>query len=425
MHRTTRHLFLVLLTALLAALAATVAPQGLAAPAASLSATGTATTFSGRAVALQGTIANTALTGPVKIPCFASAGNPGLLPTAPSSSCKGIADTGELDVTAPEPEPLERSAACYAVPDNTGCLVTPPNLTGNTLSAEALRAAVVARGNRSSAEASVANFSLNVGGFQISADVLDARAEAKCTGSGPVVSAGAETSVTINGDTHTVAAGQTQTIDLVDPLGVKVGYVIINPGASGSRSGDVIDAAALRIVIPATGTDITVAEVHADIVCGRSNCPNPKAFVTSGGFILSPTGAKLHFAVAGRNMAQWGHVLYRPAGLHVKDPWALVFGSQGDLEDELSSGRHALTFTSSVLPTDPKSKFQGSAIVYWTTDGNPLNATGSNLAGEVLVIDMGEPGQGRDFFEIASIGPVTAAAGLLAGGNIQMHGDCR
>ena len=36
---------------------------------------------------------------------------------------------------------------------------------------------------------------------------------------------------------------------------------------------------------------------------------------------------------------------------------------------------------------------------------------------------MGEPGRG-DFFEIVNVGNVAAAAGLLEGGNIQMHGKC-
>ena len=51
-------------------------------------------------------------------------------------------------------------------------------------------------------------------------------------------------------------------------------------------------------------------------------------------------------------------------------------------------------------------------------------ALGKSDIGEVLVIDMGEPGVDNDYFEIASLGSTTGALGRLAGGNIQMHGKC-
>ena len=45
------------------------------------------------------------------------------------------------------------------------------------------------------------------------------------------------------------------------------------------------------------------------------------------------------------------------------------------------------------------------------------------MLGQVLVIDMGEPGR-SDFFEIQTTDGSASAYGTLAGGNIQMHGKC-
>ena len=349
----------------------------------------TATTFSGQATVLSGRVAG------IQLPCIEGPAN-----------CGGVVDTGPFDNAQQISE--SRSLICYDVPTQD-CLVTPPNVTGQVLSVEVLHAAVVAGGDTSSAEASVANFSLNVAGQQIGADILEARASATCTNNGAVVRAGAETSVTINGQKYTVGTSQTQTIPLPG-----VGFVVINEGASGPHSGSSIDASALHIVIPAADTDLTVAKVHADVACAQNlGCPSKHAFVTGGGFI-NPAGTKLHFAVAGRNQAFWGHVLYKPAGIHVKDPYALVFNSLLDLNAALKTEPN-LKFDNSKLRD--LSKFEGAAILKWS-------AADGSLLGEVLVIDMGEPGVDNDYFEIASLGSTTGALGRLAGGNIQMHGKC-
>jgi hypothetical protein len=70
-------------------------------------------------------------------------------------------------------------------------------------------------------------------------------------------------------------------------------------------------------------------------------------------------------------------------------------------------------------------KFDGAALLYWTSDGQPPDAK-SNVLGEALAIDNGEPGR-DDFFEIAATDGnslVSLGGGFLAGGNIQMHGKC-
>src|SRR5207245_5721399 len=120
-----------------------------------------------------------------------------------------------------------------------------------------------------------------------------------------------------------------QSVPLLGALGVNIGFVVINEGASGPRSGSSIDASALHIVIndPVTTktTDITVAAVHADVICATPlGCPSDHLFVTGGGYFNTAV-AKAHFAVAGGKAKPWGHVLYKPTSLHVKDPNAILF----------------------------------------------------------------------------------------------------
>jgi hypothetical protein len=347
-------------------------------PAASSAAAATPTTFSGQATVLSG--------------------------TAPVVGAITVVDTGPIPSGATEAN-LEKAAACYAAPDTSGCMLNPPVLTGDMVSAVVLHASVIAGGNTSRAEASVANFKLNAAGQEIGADLLHARAQATCTGNGAVVKAGAETSVTINGTKYTVAAGETRTIQLVDAVGVNLGYVVINEGASGPKSGNSIEASALRVVIPSAGVDLTVAKVHADVMCGNQmNCPGRNSFVTGGGFI--DWNDKAHFAVAGRNLTAWGHVLYGPTKVHVKNPMTNVYDSRVGLEGD----SRYLSFHAPAAPIPDT--FQGAAIL---TFNDPSGS------GQVLVIDMGEPGR-ADFFEIQSTNG--KAFGTLAGGNIQMHGKC-
>jgi hypothetical protein len=355
-------------------------------PASSAATAATSTTFSGQATVLSGTL--------------------------PVIGTITVVDTGPLPSGATEAN-IERAALCYAAPDTGGCLLDPPVLTGSTLSAVVLHATVIAGGDTSDAEASVANFKLSVAGQEIGADLLHARAQATCTGNGAVVKAGAETSVTINGAKYTVAAGETQTIQLVDAIGVSIGDVVINEGASGPKSGSSIDASALHVVIPGAGVDLTVAKVHADVICGSlMNCPARNSFITGGGYI----GNKQHFAVAGRDGDYWGHVLYQPSGLHVKSPYAVVFRTIRDLDTGLSGSK--FNFTTSMLDGQPGA-FEGAAILTWKDQAG-------SVLGQALAVDMGEPGnqpKGSDYFELASASG-SIAGGFLQGGNIQMHGKC-
>lgn len=334
-----------------------------------------------------------------------------------------LVDTGPVAAGGGQ---LENSLLCY--PNGPNCTLGVPDLTNGMLSAEVLHAGVVARGDSSRAEASVANISVNEPGvLQLSADFLMARARASCTGNGVALSGSAEAAnlvVVVPGEPPLTVTATGEANQQV-PLPGGVGLLIINQQSSSANS---IDVSALHVTVPAANTDLTVAAAHADITCGSLlNCPSQHAFVTGGGFVqpLSPGGPndKGHFALAGRDGGGWGHVMYRDSTfkLHVKNPNAKVFVTQNDLANELKTNSLGLPQPFSLDVNSLKTgAFQGAAILWWT------NSNGQ-IIGEVLAVDMGEPGHGADYFEIwdlSSNPSVRLAANFLAGGNIQMHGKC-
>ena len=367
------------------------------------------TTFSGQATAVRGSIAAVPLLNTL-LPCT---------PQSTKDFC--IVDTGPLTATqAVQGGANEASLACY--PSGTNCFIQSPadDPTNGAVAARVLHAGVVAAGNKSRAEASVADLALNIGGVGVSADFLTANASAQCTNGTASVSGSAEVArvnsqpvLTIG--PYTIVVAETPNYDVLAyaPPAVRAllppgTQIIINKQASGDNGsgGRQIDVTALYINVP-TVVELFIADVHADITCAAlAQCPGPHAFVTGGGFI-DPTGSnKQHFAAAGRNLTNWGHVLYRDTAtgytLHVKDPYGVVYNSFTDLK----TNADAQKFDTSRLDA---SRFQGGAILTW--DG-----------GKVLLVDEGEPGR-NDYFQIIAP-PGAATGGLLAGGNIQMHGKC-
>jgi hypothetical protein len=285
--------------------------------------------------------------------------------------------------------------------------------------ARVLHAAVVAAGDTSHAEASVADLALSVAGVNISAAFLTASATAQCAHGGASVSGSSELArvnsqpVLMIGP-YTVVVAETPNYDVLANAPPAVAgllppgtQLIINRQSSGPNGtgGQGIDVTALYANVPGVA-EIFIADAHADITCAVPPCPG--AFVTSGGFV-DPTGSdKQHFAAAGRNLTNWGHVLYRDtlSGyiLHTKSPYAVVYGVFGQLKADAD----VQGFNTGLLDA---SKFQGGAILTWTDQGG----------GKMLLVDEGEPGR-SDYFQI--IAPNAMTGGLLAGGNIQMHGKC-
>jgi hypothetical protein len=405
--------------ALLTGMGVLLASLLVAAAAPSAQSASTPTTFSGQATVIKGSLsllpAAAQSLAAQTLPCK---------PADPTHFC--IVDTGPVSAGGGA---LNESLLCY--PDGANCAVGLPDVTGGMINARVLHAAVVAQGNNSHADATVANLGVVVPGLNVSAEFIRADADATCTQGKATVSGSVELA-TVNGQQILVVNGVSYTIPENTPnyqvplppvLGVSI-VVNEQPTSNGASNGSgQIDVTAVHIYTPLG--DIAIGQVHADITCGQLiGCPGP-AFVTSGGYISDPlTGAKLHFAAAGRNNTAWGHVMYGATGLHVKDPTAVVFGSLTDLEAAIPSGFSAFAGAKSTIDGNA-GKFQGAAILSWTAA-----KTGTPVPGEALLIDMGEPGnqpKGYDFFELASgsgSNVASVAGGLLQGGNVQMHGKC-
>ena len=322
------------------------------------------TTFSGQATVLKGTVAGMPVT---------------------------LVDTGPINTGGGE---LEGNLLCY--PSGTNCTITPPvgDVTNGMVSAEVLHAAVVAHGNKSSAEASIAELNLkNVAGNTISASFITATATATCNGSTASVAGSTEiASLVINGQQFAVTGEVQQTIAL--PGG---GSVIINDqtaSASANNGGITVTALHVQIpgLVPGTDTDLVVAQAHADISCGQANCSGTDK-VTGGGWVTKLDGSRLNFAVAARQDGGWGHFMFIDHGTGDKFKATLV---------------NALTFDAT-----------GAAVVTGVGDFNGASSTPF----EVLVKDNGEPGRNTDMFELVL--PTKLSQITLSGGNIQFHKPCK
>jgi hypothetical protein len=313
-----------------------------------------ATTFSGRATAIQGTILGTPI-GP-------------------------LADTGEVN---PSGDSLEASVLEYPI---SGV----PEPTNGALSAEILHATVVAHGNQSSAEAAAASLSLSAAGQTVAADFLMARATATCNGGTATVAGSAELAgLTLNGQSITVSGQANQHVPLPDVGEITINEQIADSSVSSGHNGITVNA--LHIVI--TGVmDVTVASAHADITCGASAACANRDFVTGGGWIMTSSGSRANFGVAGgiKNGAFWGHLEYI---------------------DHAADGvrAHGTGVTNYVVTGATSRQIDGTANVTSGGDGTY----------QVDVSDGGEPGAGVDWFGIA-LGSYSQGA-YLGGGNIALH----
>jgi len=292
-----------------------------------------------------------------------------------------VVDTGPVDAGGGS-----LHASLFKYPDGL------PDATGGALTAEVLHASVVAQGDRSRAEASVAELQLTAASQTIRASFLAARATATCNGSTATISASSEVAdLTIDGQTITVAGDVNETIPLPG------GKIVINEQVGSASVGDgnvTVNALHVTVTDPVTNkvTDIVIASAHADIHCAQpaAGCGGSKDFVTGGGWITdTPSGARANFAVAGAD-GGWGHLLYSDHGAggpRVK-------------------GTAVLTYTS----TGPTSRH-----IHGTAD-----IDGKAGLYDVDVADNGEPGHDRDTFALLLSTGYTSG-GKLKGGNIQLH----
>ena len=263
---------------------------------------------------------------------------------------------------------------------------------GGVLTAEVLHAATIGQGDRTRSEASVANLSLNAGGNAISGDFLMARVMVECTPSGPSVSGSSEiVNLVINGQPVVVSGAPNQQVTLPN------GTIFINEQMTTTtqQTGD-ITVNALHIAITGVA-DVVISSAHADISCfGNRQCSGHHDFVTGGGWITGPTGAKANFGVAGgiRNKGFWGHLVYDdhgPGGPRVKGTGVTAY----------------------VVVNTTTRHIEGTAEV----NGQ------AGFTYKVDVSDNGEPGTNDTFALTLSNG--YAASGRLGGGNIQIHKPCQ
>jgi hypothetical protein len=261
----------------------------------------------------------------------------------------------------------------------------------NLLSAEVAHASTIGQGDRSRSEASVASLALTVDGTTVEAALLSSHAMAVCGTGGPSTSGSSEIAeLVINGQQVVVTGTPNQTVLLPDG-----GRVIINEQSS-NGPGD-ITVNALHVTVAGIA-DVIIASAHADITCPspppQPPCPGSD-FVTGGGWIPAPSGAKANFAVAGgiKNGGFWGHLEYIDHG----DGHPKVHGT----------GVTAYTVTG---PTTRH--IEGTADI----DGRPGTY-------QVDVAGNGEPGRNVDSFSL-TLSTGYSASALLGGGNIQLHKPC-
>jgi hypothetical protein len=234
---------------------------------------------------------------------------------------------------------------------------------------------------------------LTPAGNTITADLLTANAEAKCSNGAPSATGSADIlGLALNGQAITVSGQPNQTIPL------PVGKIIINEQST-SVSGNTasITVNALHVVIPGV-EDVVVSSAHADITCHTvvPECTG-KDFVTGGGFITgTPSGAKGNFGVGGgfkHDGTLFGHLEY------------IDHGPNGPKV-------HGTGVTNYVILSSNTREIDGVAEV------NGLDG----FTYKAVVTDNGEPGTNDSFSIQLSNG--YWAGGKLGGGNIKLHHPC-
>jgi hypothetical protein len=282
-----------------------------------------------------------------------------------------IGDTGQLDAGGGS---LETSLVDASVP--------------GLLTVQVAHATAIGMGDASRSEASVANLNLSVGGNDIGASLLMARAAAFCSDGGPSTSGTSDIlQLVINGHAIDVGTQPNQTVTLPGPLGSRV--IINEQSSSVQNNSAAMDVTALHVIIPGVA-DVAIASAHADITCSGKVCPQDKDFVTGGGRISAGSG-KATFGVAGgiKNGGFWGHLTYidHGTGTKVKGTGVTAYVVTG------LTTRH----------------IEGTCEI----DGK------GGYIYKLDVDDQGEPGR-SDIFNIWLSSGYMAGANL-DGGNIQLH----
>lgn len=264
----------------------------------------------------------------------------------------------------------------------------------NVISAEIVDSSVVAQNGVSHAEASLANFEVNIDNHNITIDFLRTFAETRCSGLQTSSDGGVEVAgLVIDGSQHTVTAAANQVITVNNSGGGVAGTITINEQDESQDNNDhSIDLTVNAIHFQFTNFDVVIGFVHSDITCGDEPVNSADDFVTGGGFIDGPTlGANANFGIAGgmRDGDLWGHLVYHDHG-------------DGTKVKSLSISDYT------VVDANTR-RIEGAAEVNGV----------SGFTFVVEVSDNGEPGDNDEFSIELSNG--YSASGNLQGGNIQLH----
>lgn len=242
--------------------------------------------------------------------------------------------------------------------------------------------------------------SLTVAGVPIQAAFIRAVAQAVCNAGVAAVAGGLELLDLVINNTPVVVSGLPNQDVSVGPVSIVLNEQTAS--AVGNAGGITVNAIHVRVAEvrdPITGTvtvpgaDLIVAQAHADISCGQPDC-NFAQKVTGGGFV-SLSGAKINFAITGKNLSDWGHFVA--------------------INHETGDKLKATTLTTSFDAA-------GFAVITGTAQ---VNGVGGHQF-TVRVKDNDEPGRGNDQFELASTYPsMNVPQTTLGGGNIQFHMPCK
>lgn len=277
----------------------------------------------------------------------------------------------------------------------------PSNLTGGAvaLAAGELHSGVFGVGTMTYAGSSLGDVNLTVSGNQITTDFLRAKGKAHC-GPGPMVDGESQSeNLVINGQVITITGAPNQTVTLPNGTAIINEQVASIVGNTAELTVNALHVTTRDAVTGAQLADVTLATVDAKHGCEEMPPPS-ETEVEGSGFIPGQMGGKAKFGISAEfeNAAWQGHVVF-------KDPsvdFSMKSTSITDVTITPLGGNHC------------------QATITGTAD----TSRGNGATFQVIVQDNGEPGQGRDTFEIhvLTAQPYDNAQAFLSRGDIEIEG---
>jgi len=257
-------------------------------------------------------------------------------------------------------------------------------LTGSIdglLTTGVLSASTSGQGQRTLSEASTADLNLTVAGVTITADVLEATALARCRNNDnttPNLRASSQvTGLTINGTAVTVTGQPNQVIEL--PLGA--GQIIVNErvrSVSGNTGSLTVNA--LRVVVTGVG-EVVISSAQAGITCvneGGGGGGGSGDFVSGSGRLRCDDGSCVVFGISGGRrpngtLRSGLTIVDREAGIRVRGTGATSY-EVVDANTRILRGTATVNgrsgFTYEVRVTDNGPSGDTFEITVFDSDGN-------------------------------------------------------